>query len=239
MYTFILFLFTGQNLPPVVTVGVGVCSSKNSLVALSFKQQLLIPLVLKCDYSAVKNLLEQLKGKSIKLLYTCTVELLADKAAVLHVLLIDRAKVYAYWHDQHNIAIHSIQYFTYACTIHIYMYNTYIHVHFTLCIYEIYVHVQYLDINFYVKSQEIPSSWTLFSKSGVPVAVTCSTCWPRWASLKTHNHPRPLPRAPPPPTERRGALQLGPHPAEECCERSCNRPWLWPVVLESLPLPLV
>ena len=51
-----------QNLPPVVSVGVGVCSSKNSLVAVSFRQQLLIPLVLKCDYSSVKSLLEHLKG---------------------------------------------------------------------------------------------------------------------------------------------------------------------------------
>lgn len=53
-----------QNLPPVVTVGVGVCSTKNSLVAVSFKEQLLMPLVLRCNYIAVKTLLEELKGKT-------------------------------------------------------------------------------------------------------------------------------------------------------------------------------
>lgn len=51
-----------QNLPPVQTVGVGVCSAKNSLVAVSFKRQVLIPLVLRGDYSAVRMLMEQLKG---------------------------------------------------------------------------------------------------------------------------------------------------------------------------------
>lgn len=54
-----------QNLPPVVTVGVGVCSAKNSMVAISFKEQLLMPLVLKCNYLAVKALLEELKGKTV------------------------------------------------------------------------------------------------------------------------------------------------------------------------------
>ena len=55
--------FLVQNLPPVQTVGVGVCSTKNSLVAVSFRKQVLIPLVLRCDYSAVRMLMEQLKGK--------------------------------------------------------------------------------------------------------------------------------------------------------------------------------
>ena len=57
-------LSLSQNLPPVQTVGVGVCSTKNSLVAISFKKQVLIPLVLRGDYSAVRILMEQLKGKS-------------------------------------------------------------------------------------------------------------------------------------------------------------------------------
>ena len=47
-----------------MTVGVGVCSTKNSLVAVSFKEQLLMPLVLRCNYIAVKTLLEELKGKT-------------------------------------------------------------------------------------------------------------------------------------------------------------------------------
>ena len=44
-------------------VGVGMCSSRNSLVGVVVKKQLLMSAILRCDQQAVQNILDQLKGE--------------------------------------------------------------------------------------------------------------------------------------------------------------------------------
>ena len=54
-----------QNLPPVSCASVGVCSSRNSLVGLVVKKQVLMPAILRCDLNAVQYTLDRLKGEGV------------------------------------------------------------------------------------------------------------------------------------------------------------------------------
>ena len=51
-----------QNLPPVSCVNVGICSTRNSLVGVVVRKQVLMPAVLRCDLQAVQTILDQFKG---------------------------------------------------------------------------------------------------------------------------------------------------------------------------------